>query len=81
MADPGATDYDVVEFKQAGFRGGINYYRNFRSGTGRLRRSLPTLNGASAILAGDKDVVIRGAATCGRAYSFDEECSARFWSQ
>jgi pimeloyl-ACP methyl ester carboxylesterase len=55
-------DYYVAEFKEAGFRGGINYYRNFH----RNWETTPQLTGAKIsapvlFLAGDKDVVIRGA--------------------
>jgi pimeloyl-ACP methyl ester carboxylesterase len=55
-------DYYVNEFKNAGFRGGINYYRNFH----RNWETTPQLTGAKVtqpvtFIAGDKDVVIRGA--------------------
>lgn len=55
-------DYYVNEFKEAGFRGGINYYRNFH----RNWEITPELTGAKVkqpvlFLAGEKDVVIRGA--------------------
>jgi pimeloyl-ACP methyl ester carboxylesterase len=55
-------DYYVNEFKRAGFRGGINYYRNFH----RNWETTPELTGATIsaptlFIAGDKDVVIRGA--------------------
>jgi pimeloyl-ACP methyl ester carboxylesterase len=55
-------DYYVNEFKEAGFRGGINYYRNFH----RNWETTPQLTGAKIdepvlFLAGDKDTVIRGA--------------------
>lgn len=55
-------DYVVNEFKEAGFRGGINYYRNFH----RNWETTPQLAGAKIsapvlFIAGDKDVVIRGA--------------------
>jgi pimeloyl-ACP methyl ester carboxylesterase len=55
-------DYVVNEFKEAGFRGGINYYRNFH----RNWETTPQLAGATVtapvlFIAGDKDVVIRGA--------------------
>jgi pimeloyl-ACP methyl ester carboxylesterase len=55
-------DYYVAEFKQAGFRGGINYYRNFHRNWettpqfADVKITVPVL-----FLAGDKDVVIRGA--------------------
>lgn len=55
-------DYYVNEFTQAGFRGGINYYRNFQ----RNWETTPQLADARVeapvlFIAGDKDVVIRGA--------------------
>jgi len=55
-------DYYVKEFTEAGFRGGINYYRNFH----RNWEITPQLNDAKItapvmFLAGEKDVVIRGA--------------------
>ncbi len=60
----GADDLDfyVGEFKEAGFRGGINYYRNFH----RNWETTPQLAGAQVrkpvlFIAGSKDVVIRGA--------------------
>lgn len=55
-------DYVVNQFKAAGFRGGVNYYRNFHRNweiTPQLadaRVTVPTL-----FLAGEKDVVIAGA--------------------
>lgn len=55
-------DYYVAEYQHAGFRGGINYYRNFQRNwdtTPQLRDarvSAPVL-----FIAGEKDVVIRGA--------------------
>ena len=56
-------DYYVGEFKRAGFRGGINYYRNFD----RNWRITPELAGAKIkqpviFMAGEKDIVIAGAA-------------------
>jgi pimeloyl-ACP methyl ester carboxylesterase len=55
-------DYFVGQFQQAGFRGGVNYYRNFE----RNWQITPQLAGARikmpvAFLAGEDDVVIRGA--------------------
>ncbi len=55
-------DYYVAEFQQAGFRGGINYYRNFQ----RNWDTTPQLADAKVtapvlFIAGEKDVVIRGA--------------------
>ncbi|MGZ3402246.1 MAG: alpha/beta fold hydrolase [Phenylobacterium sp.] len=55
-------DYYVGEFRRAGFRGGINYYRNFD----RNWRTTPELAGVKIkqpviFLAGEKDIVIGGA--------------------
>lgn len=55
-------DYFVAEFEHSGFRGGINYYRNFHRNwetmpeLAELRCTVPTL-----FLSGAKDPVIRGA--------------------
>lgn len=59
-------DYYVAEFTEAGFRGGINYYRNLD----RNWATTPQLTGAKIaapvlFLAGDKDTVIRGATANG----------------
>ena len=55
-------DYYVNEFKEAGFRGGINFYRNWH----RNWETTPQLAGAMIprpvlFIAGQKDGVIRGA--------------------
>lgn len=55
-------DYYVNEFTEAGFRGGINYYRNFH----RNWETTPQLADKKVeapvlFIAGEKDVVIRGA--------------------
>jgi pimeloyl-ACP methyl ester carboxylesterase len=55
-------DYYVKEFSDAGFRGGINYYRNFN----RNWETTPDLADAKVtqpvlFIAGAQDVVIRGA--------------------
>jgi pimeloyl-ACP methyl ester carboxylesterase len=55
-------DYYVEEFKGTGFRGGINYYRNFH----RNWETTPQLADARItapvlFIAGEKDSVIRGA--------------------
>lgn len=55
-------DYYVNEFTAAGFRGGINYYRNFH----RNWETTPQLSDAKVtapvlFIAGEKDTVIRGA--------------------
>ena len=56
-------DYYVREFTQAGFRGGINYYRNFDRNW-EITPQLADGRVAQPVLfvAGEKDVVIRGAA-------------------
>ena len=55
-------DYYVTQFENAGFRGGINYYRNFH----RNWEITPQLDGAkidipALFIAGEKDMVIGGA--------------------
>jgi pimeloyl-ACP methyl ester carboxylesterase len=55
-------DYYVSAFEEAGFRGGINYYRNFH----RNWEITPQLTGVEVkqpvqFIAGEKDIVIRGA--------------------
>ncbi|HEV7691999.1 MAG TPA: alpha/beta hydrolase, partial [Hyphomonadaceae bacterium] len=55
-------DYFVSQFEHAGFRGGVNYYRNFD----RNWEITPQLTGARikvpvAFIAGVDDIVIRGA--------------------
>jgi pimeloyl-ACP methyl ester carboxylesterase len=55
-------DYYVAEFTAAGFRGGINYYRNFQ----RNWETTPQLADAKIsapvlFIAGEKDSVLRGA--------------------
>lgn len=55
-------DYLVGEFTRAGFRGGVNYYRNMD----RNWEITPQLSGARikvpvGFLAGEEDIVIRGA--------------------
>lgn len=55
-------DYFVSEFTEAGFRGGVNYYRNFD----RNWEITPQLTGARikvpvGFIAGVDDIVIRGA--------------------
>ena len=60
--DQSDLDYVVSEFKRSGFRGGVNYYRNFHRNweiTADLRDAritVPTL-----FIAGEQDVVIAGA--------------------
>jgi epoxide hydrolase A/B len=57
-------DFCIQEFIDAGFRGGINYYRNFH----RNWETTPQLAGARIakpvlFLAGEKDIVIAGASS------------------
>ena len=59
---PADLDYYVGEFREAGFRGGINYYRNIH----RNWETTPQLANAQIALpvlfvAGEKDLVLRGA--------------------
>ncbi len=66
-------DYYVSKFEASGFRGGINYYRNFNNNW----KSTPQLEGATIdipvkFLAGEQDVVIRGA----NAESLEKRMSA-----
>lgn len=55
-------DYFVSQFRQAGFRGGVNYYRNFHRNWeianefGEQEIRVPTL-----FIAGSQDIVINGA--------------------
>jgi pimeloyl-ACP methyl ester carboxylesterase len=55
-------DYVVGEFQRAGFRGGVNYYRNFQrnweltEGIGADTITMPTL-----FIAGSEDMVIAHA--------------------
>ena len=55
--------YFVNEFRGSGFRGGVNYYRNFdRNWT--ITESLdPVITMPSAFVSGAQDVVIQGADT------------------
>ncbi|MBT8147995.1 MAG: alpha/beta hydrolase [Gammaproteobacteria bacterium] len=55
-------DYYISQFEHAGFRGGVNYYRNFH----RNWEITPQLDGARIdipvlFIAGEQDVVIAGA--------------------
>lgn len=55
-------DYVVSQFESAGFRGGVNYYRNFHrnweitENLDAVKVNIPTL-----FIAGERDVVIAGA--------------------
>ena len=55
-------DYVVGQFESAGFRGGINYYRNFGRNWELLAdRADLTITVPTLFIAGAQDVVIRGA--------------------
>lgn len=59
---PEDLDYIVGQFEQSGFRGGVNYYRNFH----RNWEITPQLDGVkitipTVFIAGSRDVVIAGA--------------------
>jgi pimeloyl-ACP methyl ester carboxylesterase len=54
-------DYYVDEFTRAGFRGGVNYYRNFDANWALMRDKDPVVNIPSAFLSGAADQVIQGA--------------------
>ena len=55
-------DYYVSEFERAGFRGGINYYRNIgRSWEMTADHADATIDQPSLFIAGEQDSVIAGA--------------------
>ena len=60
--DAGELDYYVEEFTRAGFRGGINYYRNFHRNW-ELTRGLQDVpvSQPAMFIAGENDGVIGGA--------------------
>ena len=60
--DAGELDYYVEEFTRAGFRGGINYYRNFHRNW-ELTRELQgvPVSQPAMFIAGENDGVIGGA--------------------
>lgn len=69
-------DYFVGEFERAGFRGSINYYRNFD----RNWETTPELADATIdipvmFLAGEKDVVIRGRTQAQLQASMEAVCT------
>lgn len=58
-------DYYINEFTRSGFRGGVNYYRNFDANW-RLTENLdPVLQIPSAFISGRADMVIGGADEAG----------------
>lgn len=54
-------DYYVEEFTRAGFRGGVNYYRNFERNWEYTKDMDPVITIPSAFIAGASDMVIAGA--------------------
>ena len=55
-------DYYVTEFTESGFRGGINFYRNFhRNWETTPQLADKKITQPAAFIAGDRDGVIRGA--------------------
>jgi len=54
-------DYYVAEFTRAGFRGGVNYYRNFDANWQLMKDKDPVIKIPSAFLSGAADQVIQGA--------------------
>ena len=73
---PSDLDYYVAQFERSGFRGGINYYRNFH----RNWETTPELTGAKIdipvmFLAGEDDSVIRGRSAEQLQASMEETCT------
>ena len=54
-------DYYIEEFTRTGFRGGVNYYRNFNENWKLTERIDPVLRLPVAFVAGSDDMVIDGA--------------------
>ena len=55
-------DYYVEQFKKAGFRGGINYYRHFHGNWEKqVELDSPKVTVPATFIAGSQDIVIRGA--------------------
>jgi pimeloyl-ACP methyl ester carboxylesterase len=54
-------DYYVSQFEAAGFRGGVNYYRNFGLSWELTAELDQTVRVPALFIAGDKDLVIGGA--------------------
>ncbi|MEM7220823.1 MAG: alpha/beta hydrolase [Pseudomonadota bacterium] len=55
------VDYYVGEFERAGFRGGVNYYRNFDANWSLMADVDPIQKIPAAFIAGSEDMVINGA--------------------
>ncbi|HIG43760.1 MAG: alpha/beta hydrolase [bacterium] len=58
-------DYYVNEFTRAGFRGGVNYYRNFNTNWDLMKDVDPMVKIPSAFISGSADMVIAGADEAG----------------
>lgn len=58
-------DYYINEFKRSGFRGGVNYYRNFDANWELTDGVDPVLKIPSAFISGAADMVIGGADEAG----------------
>ena len=54
-------DYYVSEFTRSGFRGGVNYYRNFDTNWNLTADLDPIIQIPSSFISGSADVVIGGA--------------------
>ncbi len=53
-------EYYVGEFSRAGFRGGVNYYRNFDRNHELMEKVDPVVRIPALFIVGDKDLVIAG---------------------
>ena len=54
-------DYYVQQFEHAGFRGGVNYYRNLNRNWQLTAELDPVIRVPTLFIAGDQDIVIAGA--------------------
>ena len=55
-------DYYVKQFERKGFRGGVNYYRNFdRNWVASAANADPIIHVPTLFVAGEQDMVIAGA--------------------
>jgi pimeloyl-ACP methyl ester carboxylesterase len=64
-------DYYVGEFSRAGFRGGVNYYRNFDTNWSFMKDYDPVIKVPSAFVSGAADGVIGGADKAGLTASME----------
>jgi pimeloyl-ACP methyl ester carboxylesterase len=53
-------NYYIGEFSRAGFRGGVNYYRNFDGNHALMENVDPVVKIPALFIVGDKDLVIAG---------------------